>query len=143
MAYVGNVAAFLAHTLSLPAGVHIFNYVDGPDMNTRDLVEHVNHYLQTGRRIPKIPMSAAVACGHAFDLLARLSGRTFPVSAIRVRKFCASTQFRADRVAESGFVAPFSLQEGLARAIALEFPPETMTQSEPRIAPPGAERSPR
>jgi hypothetical protein len=43
------------------------------------------------------------------------------VSAIRVRKFCASTQFRADRVAKSGFVAPYSIQEGLARTIFFEF----------------------
>jgi nucleoside-diphosphate-sugar epimerase len=121
MAYVGNIAAFLARTLSLPSGVHIFNYVDGPDMNTRDLVEHINRCLHSRRRIPRIPFSVAVACGHAFDLLARVSGRTFPVSAIRVRKFCASTQFRADRVAQLGFFAPYSIQEGLARTIAFEF----------------------
>jgi hypothetical protein len=50
-----------------------------------------------------------------------VTGRRFAISAIRVRKFCESTQFRADRAAESGFKAPYSLSEGLARTIQFEF----------------------
>jgi nucleoside-diphosphate-sugar epimerase len=45
MAYVGNVVSFIFHTLSLGPGVHIFNYVDGPDLSTKDLIEHVRQGL--------------------------------------------------------------------------------------------------
>jgi nucleoside-diphosphate-sugar epimerase len=121
MAYVGNVAAFLAHVLSLEKGVHTFNYVDAPDMNTRDLVAHVRQCLgRTGDAL-RIPKMVAMAGGHVLDVIARLSGRTFPISAVRVRKFCESTQFPADRVRQIGFTPPFTLNEGLARTIQSEF----------------------
>ncbi len=122
MAYVGNVAAFLLQALSLGPRIHTFNYVDGPDMSTRDLVAHVRRCLGKSGTPPRIPRSVAMLGGHMFDLLARVSGRTFPVSAIRVRKFCESTQFVADRVRQTGFIPPYSLEEGLARTIQSEFP---------------------
>ena len=121
MAYVGNLAAFLTHCLSLGPGIHISNYVDGPDLATRELVQHV--YGCMGRSgVPRaIPKAVASGVGHAFDTLARISGRKFPISAIRVRKFCETTQFRADRVSQWGFSPPLSLHEGLARTITFEF----------------------
>jgi nucleoside-diphosphate-sugar epimerase len=121
MAYVGNIAAFLTHTLSTGPGAHIFNYVDGPDMDTRSLVEHIRRCLGRDGKTPRIPKAVAMAGGHLLDAVSRLSGRTFPISAIRVRKFCESTQFRAERVRETGFVPPHSLSEGLARTIQSEF----------------------
>ncbi len=45
MAYVGNLVDFLIHTLLLGPGIHIFNYVDGPDMNMNTLIDHVTHCL--------------------------------------------------------------------------------------------------
>jgi len=60
MAYVGNVAAFLAHTLTLGPGIHIYNYVDSPDMNTRDLVAHIRRSLGKSPNAPHLPMSIAM-----------------------------------------------------------------------------------
>jgi nucleoside-diphosphate-sugar epimerase len=122
MAYVGNVVSFLVHSLSLPAGEHIFNYVDTPDMSTRELVTHIKRSLSMDEKTTAIPMPVALACGYVMDGIARLTGRRFPISAIRVRKFCASTQFRADRVVQSGFVAPYSLRDAVARTVQFEFP---------------------
>ena len=121
MAYVGNVTAFLVHCLSFGAGVQIFNYVDGPDMSTTELVSHVQGCLGRSRKPLKIPKAAALAGGHLLDIVARVTNRRFPISAIRVRKFCESTQFKADRVADTGFIPPYSLKEGLARTIRSEF----------------------
>ena len=121
MAYVGNVAAFVAHVLTMGPGIHIYNYVDGPDMDTRTLVEHIRQCLGKGGKMPRIPKALAMAGGRVLDVVARVSGRKFPISAIRVRKFCESTQFRAERVRETGFVPPYSLSEGLARTIQCEF----------------------
>lgn len=55
-----------------------------------------------------------------FDLLAWLTRRHFPVSRIRVKKFCATTQFSSAK-ASFGFQAPFTLAEGLERTLKLEF----------------------
>ena len=123
MAYVGNIAAFLVHCLSLQNGVHIFNYVDGPDMTTRELVDHVRRCLGREGKLPVLPKRLALAGGHVLDVIARLSGRKFPISAIRIRKFCENTQFIAQNALLSGFTPPFTLAEGLARTIAAEFVP--------------------
>ena len=40
---------------------------------------------------------------------------------MRVKKFCATTQFDASKVAASGFRAPYTLGEGLARTLEFEF----------------------
>lgn len=122
MAYVENVAAFLAHLLCQGSGVHIFNYVDGPDMDTNTLVRHIFDSLAKSSKMPpRIPKAVALAGATVLDGIARLTGRTFPISAIRVRKFCESTQFEAERVAETGFVPPYSLREGLDRTVRFEF----------------------
>jgi GlcNAc-P-P-Und epimerase len=121
IAYVGNVAAFLAHSLGWGPGIHIANYVDGPDMNTRDLVVHINECLSRRGSIRRIPKSIAMAGSHVLDLVARSSGRKFPISAIRIRKFCETTQFKADRVTEWGFRPPIPLAEALAKTVIYEF----------------------
>ena len=129
MAYVGNVAAFLLYALSLEqGGEHIFNYVDGPDMTTRKLVEHGRSCLGRAGSIRSVPKPVALAGAHVLDLIAKLSGRTFPISAIRIRKFCENTQFTAERTIESGFRPPFTLSEGLARTIQFDFS-ENITQN--------------
>jgi len=50
--------------------------------------------------------------GLSFDLLAKVTGKKFSVSAVRVKKFCATTQFDATAAHNSGFKAPFTLAEG-------------------------------
>jgi nucleoside-diphosphate-sugar epimerase len=121
MAYVGNVAAVLDHSLTLGPGVHVANYVDGPDLTTRDLVVLIRRCLGKEGKVRRIPKSFAMTSGHLLDLVSRVSGRSFPISAIRVRKFCETTQFRADRVAQWGFKPPYTLAEGLARTVDFEF----------------------
>ena len=121
MAYVGNVAAFLEHTLSLQSGTHIFNYADLPDMMINDLVNYVSQCLERPHRIRSFPRPIAMAGAHILDAVARSTGKTFPISAVRIRKFCENTQFRAEKALQSGFVPPYTLNEGLARTIQSEF----------------------
>lgn len=121
MAYVGNVSAFLAYSLDFGPGIRVFNYVDQPDLTTRELVDHICQILGISKKVRAMPWSLAMAGGHLFDAVARISGRRFPISALRIRKFCENTQFRADRIAQSCFVPPYSLLEGLANTIQFEF----------------------
>lgn len=136
MAYVGNVTAFLVHCLSFGSGLHVFNYVDGPDMSTKELVSHIQGCLGRSGKTLQIPKAAALAAGHLLDVVARATNRTFPISAIRVRKFCESTQFKADHVAQTGFGPPYSLKEGLARTIHSEFLADEPSR-EDQTLPPG------
>ena len=121
MAYVGNVVAFLSHMLSAPPGVHVANYVDKPDMEMNQLVELARTTLGRKRGwMPRLPYAVGYSIGGALDAVAWATGQTFPVSRIRVRKFCATTQF-ASAARSFGFVPPYSLQEGLARTLESEF----------------------
>ena len=58
--------------------------------------------------------------GYGFDIMAKLSGRKLPISSVRVKKFCATTQFDASK-AHSVFQAPFSLEDGLSKTLEKEF----------------------
>lgn len=121
MAYVGNVAAFLKHCLTEKPGLEIYNYADKPDFTMRALTDAI--YKKLGRKKPPVslPYPVGLAAGYMFDGLARISGKNFPVSAVRVKKFCADTTCRAERCRESGFVPAFTLEEGLNRMIDHDF----------------------
>lgn len=122
MAYVGNVSAFLMHVLGLGAGIHLFNYADGPDLSMGELVEIV---LTTLGRSPairaRIPYPIGYLGGAACDALAAVTGRRFPISAVRIRKFCSTTTFSTGRMHGTGFLPPIGLRESLERTIRYEL----------------------
>jgi GlcNAc-P-P-Und epimerase len=121
MAYVENITAFLEHALSFAPGVHIHNYVDKPDFDMNTLVSTVRQMLGKGRGVgPRLPFSLGMALGKGCDLIARISGRSLPVSSIRVKKFCATTEF-ATNIAQTGFIPPVGIQEALERTVRYEF----------------------
>ena len=59
--------------------------------------------------------------GYCFDLLAKITGKKLSISSVRVKKFCATTQYNAEKVLLTGFIAPYSLAEGLSRTLEFEF----------------------
>lgn len=120
IAYVENVAAFLQHVLARPPGFDVYNYVDKPDYRTRDLVSTIRRQLGMSGEPASIPYPLASGIGAACDAVAAVSGRTLPISRIRVQKFCAPSRFSSARAMASGFVAPVSLEDGLRRTVAEE-----------------------
>lgn len=124
MAYVGNVADALLHSLTLGPGTHIFNYADSPDLTMKQLVSFVNKCL--GRPEPNrwsIPFPLALTGGHLLDVISLVTRRSLPISAVRVRKFCENTQFDANRIRGTGFSPRLSLEEALQQTILEEFHP--------------------
>lgn len=121
MAYVENVAAFLQYSLSFPSGVHVYNYVDKPDFSMNELVALVRKSLGKSEIIRlRLPYFFGYGVAKIFDLIAKITGRRFPISAIRVKKFCSDSLFGTS-YASTGFEPPVSLQEGLSRTIRHEF----------------------
>lgn len=122
MAYVANVAAFVKYLIrNTASGYQVFNYVDKPDLNMNELVARVEKSL--GIRVPSVhlPYWMGMTTGYLFDLLGKLSGKTPVITSVRVKKFCATTQFDASRLRQSGFSPPFSLEEGLHATLQYEF----------------------
>ena len=122
MAYVGNVAAFIKFCIeSQKPGYLLFNYIDKPDMNTNNLVKQVEKSLGKKMISLRLPYWLGYMGGLGFDILANLTGKKYSVSAVRVKKFCATTQFDASLAHSSGFKPPFSLVEGMHRTLHYEF----------------------
>mgnify|MGYP001178358113 FL=1 len=135
MAYVENVAAFLEHCLSFGPGLHIYNYVDKPDFAMNELVQTVRKILNNHRHALystsqvfhfvsginlRIPYPLGYLAGKLFDLASYLTSKKYPISSIRIKKFCSTTQFETS-VSKTGFVPPVSLLEGLENTIKYEF----------------------
>lgn len=121
MAYVENVAAFIEHSLNMNAGIHVYNYVDKPDFEMNRLVTLVRHAMGRDPSIKfRIPYWTGIVAGTLLDGIAKITGMQFPLSKVRVQKFCANTMF-SSRAHSGEFVAPFSLAEGLERTINYEF----------------------
>lgn len=121
MAYVENVAAFIEYSLNFGTGIHIYNYIDKPDLDMNTLVNQVYNALGRTEKIGvRMPFSVGYAIGKCFDLAAFLTGKKFTVSSIRIKKFCSNSSFDT-RIATSGFKAPIALQEGLNRTVKYEF----------------------
>lgn len=122
MSYVGNVAAFIQFLiLHKKSGYQIFNYVDKPDFTTNDLVFYTGDVLD--KKVPplRIPYWLGLMAGYGFDALALVTGRKLPISSVRVRKFCAVTQYDATKAMISGFQPLYTMEEGLIRTLRSEF----------------------
>lgn len=122
MAYVGNIVAFVKYMIdNVTAGYNVFNYIDKPDNNMNQLVGHVSKVL--GKHIPSthFPYWLGMLGGYGFDLLSKITGKKLAISSVRVKKFCATTEFDAAKVHSCGFKPPFTLDEGLARTLEFEF----------------------
>lgn len=120
MAYVENVASFIKWTLSLGPGVHVFNYVDKPDMDMNTLVRLVREKFGKAGEPFRLPLPIAMALGRLMDGVARAINKPLPVSSIRIRKF-ASDSVYGTKITTEMFVPPVSLEEALDRTIAHEF----------------------
>jgi nucleoside-diphosphate-sugar epimerase len=121
MAYVGNVVEFIQHALSFKPGVHTYNYIDKPDFTMNELVSWVNKLLGKSTEIKfRLPYKLGLLIGKSFDLVAKVSGKKLPISAIRVKKFCANSVY-VSAIHSTGFTQPFSMLEAVERTIKYEF----------------------
>jgi nucleoside-diphosphate-sugar epimerase len=121
MAYVGNVVAFIRHSLAFKPGVYIYNYIDKPDFTMNDLVSWVNKLLGKSNEIKfRLPYQVGLFIGKGFDLAAKMMGKKLPISAIRVKKFCSNSVYES-AIHTSGFIPPFSMPEAIERTVKYEF----------------------
>lgn len=122
MAYVGNVVSFVKYMMdNIHTGYNVFNYVDKPDLNMNQLISEVSEAL--GRKLShlRIPYWLGMMGGFGFDGIAKITGKKLSISSIRVKKFCSTTEYNADKVHSIGFKPPYTLREGLKRTLDFEF----------------------
>lgn len=122
MSYIRNVIAFIKFLIEeKKAGYNIYNYVDKPDFTTNDLVYHTSEILNKNIPTTHIPYWIGMLGGYGFDILAWLSRKKLNISSVRVKKFCAVTQYDSTKAMTSGFKPPYTMEEGLKNMLNQEF----------------------
>jgi len=122
LAYIDNFVAFLLYVTKIGPGVHIFNYVDTPSLQMRDLVSLSREILLGKSGVgPKLPIPFGMAIGRAADAWTAISGQNLPISASRVKKFITDSTFSTKVEKVSDFRAPVSLEDGIRATLEAEF----------------------
>ena len=121
MAYVGNIVALIKNRLEKSEpGYHIFNYADKPDFSMIELTQLIEKKMKIKLSKYKIPFWIGMIVGYGFDLISLLLRKNLTVSSVRIKKFCATTQFNSCKI-HNIFNAPYSLVEGLDKTLEHEF----------------------
>ena len=121
MAYVGNIVALIKDRLDKSElGFQVFNYADNPDFSMTELVKVIESKMNISVPKSKIPYWLGMFVGFGFDFISLITVKKFPISSVRIKKFCATTQFNANKV-HSSFNAPYTLKEGLDLTLEHEF----------------------
>jgi GlcNAc-P-P-Und epimerase len=122
MSYVGNLVAFIRFMVERGwTGLEVINYADTPDLDMNAIVNCA--YQFKGGPLPglRLPYAVGICAGAIFDAASAVTGLKFPISSIRVRKFCSNTQVDASKLDTLGFQRPYSLADGLQRMLVSEF----------------------
>jgi len=121
MAYVENIASFIKFRLNKnEMGYHVFNYSDKPDYSMSQLVALIEKKMNIKLSRIKIPYFLGMLVGYFFDLFSLVTKNKFSISSVRIKKFCATTQFDSSKALDS-FNPPFTLADGINRTLEHEF----------------------
>lgn len=121
MAYAGNIVALIKNRLEKnEPGYHVFNYADNPDFSMTELTQLIEKKMNMKLSKKRIPFWVGMLIGYGFDFISLLLRKNLTVSSVRIKKFCATTQFDATKV-HNVFNAPYTLKEGLDKTLEHEF----------------------
>jgi hypothetical protein len=111
---------------SAEPGAIVYNYSDEPDLSMNEFVGLIRQHTGKSTGISlRIPYILGMAGGGCRDLLSKFTGKTFPVSLVRVKKFCADTTIAVEKLKKTGFIPPFTLKKGIELFLNHEFPPKS------------------
>ncbi len=114
MSFVENVAGFLKFLIDRNySGYHLFNYADKPDYNMNELIKVAEKSI--GKKVPmiRVPYFIGYMGGLGFDLITKITGKKYRINSVRVKKFCANTQFDSTKMRSEGYVPAYDLDKGL------------------------------
>jgi nucleoside-diphosphate-sugar epimerase len=117
LAYVENITdATLFGLEKTTSGELLFNYVDYPQMSSRDIADMQAKFL--GKKIKlTLPLQVAVALALPFDWAIKLTGRNLKISSARVKKLCTQTYHNADKIRSLGFKPKHEMHDGMERMV--------------------------
>ena len=129
MAYIHNVVSFVAECIEDQKQYRIFNYVDTPDLDMNTLVQCVRNTLKKKNNFRiKLPYYFGLYVAFIVDVFSKCLRKRFPISAIRVKKFCSSSEFKSSKNELNNFIPPYSLIEGIENTLINEFITPNLSQ---------------
>jgi nucleoside-diphosphate-sugar epimerase len=100
------------------SGFELYNFVEKPDLTSRQIAQAVADALGRPSPGPTLPMPLVLALALPFDAVTAVTGKDLGISSMRVRKlFAQETRFEADKIASAGFRSAVSVPEGIARMV--------------------------
>lgn len=121
MAYVKNVVSFINFLrYRKKNGLFIYNYSDKPDLTMNDLVKIIEKKMRINLIKIRIPYALGIMGAYIFQLLKFLKISKNEISAVRVKKFTATTQFDSSKML-CEFTPKYSLIQGINRTLDKEF----------------------
>ena len=123
MCYVENIALFITQCLECNVRYTLCNYCDGPDLTMNELVKEIRvNFKQNNKSNIRLPYWSGILLGFLADILSYIARKQLPISLIRVKKFCASSQFVSTNNRVKEFHGNFSLTDALQLTLNQEFP---------------------
>ena len=117
LAYVENIVdASLFALNSFEQGVRLFNYVDEPQLSSRQIANLQAGFLGKKIRL-NLPVWFAVMLAKPFDWLILLTGKNLKISSKRVKKLITQTNHGAAYIRELGFKPKHSIAFGMEKMI--------------------------
>ena len=130
MAYIENVVQFFKFIIDNDfKRYQVFNYTDKPDFSMNELINFLRLKLNKKKSRLRIPYFIGYAGGLFFDVFAKLTNKKFSISSVRIKKWCATTQFCSKKLLQTGFQPYYTLQEGLSKTITEMQQPEVQKQN--------------
>ena len=118
LSYVKNLVGALLFCLEhMTAGCRTFNYVDKDDLTVRQTVGIIANELQRKTPSRTFPLWLGTGLGGLFDAAGFCLGRNLRISASRVKRLATPSHFAAQAIRDCGFVARYSLDEGLRNMV--------------------------
>ena len=99
-------------------GFEPYNFIEKPDMTSRQIAEAIARSLGKSSPGLTVPMWLVLAAAKPFDAVIALTGKNLPISSMRVRKlFRDETKFEASKLLATGFKSAVPLAEGIDRTV--------------------------
>ncbi|MCK5306113.1 MAG: NAD(P)-dependent oxidoreductase [Candidatus Omnitrophica bacterium] len=118
IAYVENVvnaALFLLDNMA--PGISYYNYSDEPQMPVKKIVEKIAYHAGVKISRFRIPLFPALALTYFFDLLEKITGHLFPVTAKRIKKFNTPTHYESRKIRLKGYKQLVSCDEAFGKTL--------------------------
>lgn len=117
------------------------NYVDKPDLTSRQIVDEIYKSLGRAPRNIYLPYFAARLLAVPFDLLIGITRQNLPISTARIHKLAvANTRYEADKVHKLVKSTPLSLTDGIQKMVRW-YLDEGKHQTQPDRRPPATVQS--